>query len=390
MDEILASIRRIIESGDETVIATKAPDLEPLHGEPANTAGNAAELAADAVVWRAETPSRSEDVSVGSGAAGDEAARLPGAGSAESAADRASAPGRPRLGIVPPVKPVDATLATQPDDANDDRPIAGLEADPFAELGGQPDRQTADAAQSEDRLLESGEDSSLSTARLRAVSLASASERRIGSARAAAIPSEVPEPIGEGDHDHFGELSNAIDADRDGGETAELLPDGDQTVDAGDDEDAVGEFDEDEFASELIENASRIGAEPQMEGQPDVGEAVQSEAAFSSAAATAQAAEHDLPAAPEEQAPASRPVGHGGAASAPIHELISQETSTRVAASFDNLARVIREEHLDSIDETVGEILRPMLQEWLDDNLPSLVEKLVREEIERVARGGRR
>ncbi len=28
--------------------------------------------------------------------------------------------------------------------------------------------------------------------------------------------------------------------------------------------------------------------------------------------------------------------------------------------------------------------MRPMLQEWLDNNLPTLVEKLVREEIERV------
>ena len=34
--------------------------------------------------------------------------------------------------------------------------------------------------------------------------------------------------------------------------------------------------------------------------------------------------------------------------------------------------------------------LLPMLQEWLDDNLPTLVERLVREEIERVARGPRR
>ena len=31
-----------------------------------------------------------------------------------------------------------------------------------------------------------------------------------------------------------------------------------------------------------------------------------------------------------------------------------------------------------------------LLQEWLDDNLPTLVERLVREEIERVARGPRR
>ena len=392
MDEILASIRRIIESGDETVIATQAPDLEPLHGEPANAAGKAADLAADAVVWRAETPSESEDASVGSGATGDETARPPSAGSAQPAVDGTTAPGRPRLGIVPPVEPVDSMFAEQPGEANDERSPAGLDAglevDPVAELSGLPDRQTAEAAQGEDNLLEAGEDSSLSTARLRAVSLASVSERRIEAVRAGAVPSEASEPIEEGDDDHLGALSNAIVAEGDENEAVDLLPDGGQTVVADDDEDAVGEFDEDEFASELIENASQIASEPQVEGQqPD---AVEAETALSPDAVTTAPAERDKPAAPEAADTASGPSLHGNAASAPIHELISQETGSRVAASFDNLARVIREEHLDSIDETVGEILRPMLQEWLDDNLPSLVEKLVREEIERVARGGRR
>jgi uncharacterized protein len=35
------------------------------------------------------------------------------------------------------------------------------------------------------------------------------------------------------------------------------------------------------------------------------------------------------------------------------------------------------------------DLLRGMLKQWLDDNLPALVESLVREEIERVARRGR-
>jgi hypothetical protein len=35
------------------------------------------------------------------------------------------------------------------------------------------------------------------------------------------------------------------------------------------------------------------------------------------------------------------------------------------------------------------ELLKVMLRQWLDDNLPGLVERLVREEIQRVARTGR-
>ena len=40
------------------------------------------------------------------------------------------------------------------------------------------------------------------------------------------------------------------------------------------------------------------------------------------------------------------------------------------------------------IENLTREMLRPMLKNWLDDNLPSLVERLVRAEIQRVARGG--
>ena len=40
-----------------------------------------------------------------------------------------------------------------------------------------------------------------------------------------------------------------------------------------------------------------------------------------------------------------------------------------------------------TLDDLVQEMLRPMLKNWLDDNLPSMVERLVRAEIERVSRG---
>jgi len=35
------------------------------------------------------------------------------------------------------------------------------------------------------------------------------------------------------------------------------------------------------------------------------------------------------------------------------------------------------------------EMLRPLLKQWLDENLPAMVERLVRVEIERLARGKR-
>ncbi len=67
--------------------------------------------------------------------------------------------------------------------------------------------------------------------------------------------------------------------------------------------------------------------------------------------------------------------------------LTSPETDAAVSASFDTL---VASQFLKSdamIHEAIRELLRPMLKSWLDDNLPILVERLVRAEIERVARG---
>lgn len=73
-----------------------------------------------------------------------------------------------------------------------------------------------------------------------------------------------------------------------------------------------------------------------------------------------------------------------------IASLVSPAVSERVAQSFGALAEAVDAGPRRSFDEIAEDMLRPMLQEWLDDNLPTLVERLVREEIERVARGPRR
>ncbi len=70
--------------------------------------------------------------------------------------------------------------------------------------------------------------------------------------------------------------------------------------------------------------------------------------------------------------------------------LISDEAGAQVARSFGELAAAFDGVQNRSLEDLAQEMLRPMLQEWLDDNLPTLVERLVREEIERVARGPRR
>ncbi|CAK7256038.1 MULTISPECIES: PopZ family protein [unclassified Shinella] len=78
------------------------------------------------------------------------------------------------------------------------------------------------------------------------------------------------------------------------------------------------------------------------------------------------------------------------AAGRDVAAIVSPAVGERVAQSFGALAQALDAGPRRSFDEIAEEMLRPMLQEWLDDNLPTLVERLVREEIERVARGPRR
>ncbi|WHO71740.1 DUF2497 domain-containing protein [Rhizobium sp. BT03] len=70
--------------------------------------------------------------------------------------------------------------------------------------------------------------------------------------------------------------------------------------------------------------------------------------------------------------------------------LLSEGAGLQISRSFEELAAAIDGAERRSLDEIAEDMLRPMLREWLDDNLPMLVERLVREEIERVARGPRR
>ena len=94
----------------------------------------------------------------------------------------------------------------------------------------------------------------------------------------------------------------------------------------------------------------------------------------------------------EVRAPASEQSGgeqsNGGQSGG--GQLVSLQTGEKVAAAFGELDAAIAAGQRRSFDEIAEEMLRPMLTQWLDDNLPTLVERLVREEIERVSRGNRR
>ena len=67
--------------------------------------------------------------------------------------------------------------------------------------------------------------------------------------------------------------------------------------------------------------------------------------------------------------------------------LISANTTAAVNSAFNTLAQTVLVQNGRTLEDLVREMLRPMLKVWLDDNLPGMVERLVRAEIERVSRG---
>ncbi len=70
-------------------------------------------------------------------------------------------------------------------------------------------------------------------------------------------------------------------------------------------------------------------------------------------------------------------------------QLLSDQTSSAVTSAFGQLAHTVLTNNARTLEDLVKDMLKPMLKTWLDDNLPTMVERLVRAEIERVARGGR-
>jgi cell pole-organizing protein PopZ len=67
--------------------------------------------------------------------------------------------------------------------------------------------------------------------------------------------------------------------------------------------------------------------------------------------------------------------------------LLSPEADEAVALSFGALSAGLDVRSAALADSMVREMVRPMLKQWLDENLPPIVERLVRAEIERIARG---
>ena len=84
--------------------------------------------------------------------------------------------------------------------------------------------------------------------------------------------------------------------------------------------------------------------------------------------------------------PAFEPPPFESPAAAPP-QILSRSTVSAVESAFNTLAHTVLSNNARTLEDLVREMLRPMLKSWLDDNLPGLVERIVKAEIERVSRG---
>jgi cell pole-organizing protein PopZ len=64
----------------------------------------------------------------------------------------------------------------------------------------------------------------------------------------------------------------------------------------------------------------------------------------------------------------------------------STELNNAAHSVFNALQRTIVFDNRHTLEDLTREMLRPMLKVWLDENLPTVVERLVRAEIDRVSK----
>jgi len=99
-----------------------------------------------------------------------------------------------------------------------------------------------------------------------------------------------------------------------------------------------------------------------------------------------------MPAPPR---PAPRPVAQAAPmpdptlASDMAEQLLEPATAGAVHGTMARLSAIAAPASSQTIEGMMRELMRPMLKEWLDENLPSLVERVVEKEIARISRGGK-
>jgi cell pole-organizing protein PopZ len=90
---------------------------------------------------------------------------------------------------------------------------------------------------------------------------------------------------------------------------------------------------------------------------------------------------------PEPSVAQAAPLPDPGLSAQIAEQLLEPATQAAVRSSISKLSRVGLGNPSITIEGLVRDMLRPMLKEWLDENLPAVVERMVEKEIARISRG---
>lgn len=130
---------------------------------------------------------------------------------------------------------------------------------------------------------------------------------------------------------------------------------------------------------------SKPGKEAAAQSRPEASLGALMHRQASEQAARALKPDH-TPAAAGRAPTAAQPAPTAAAEESP---LLSPKSGDAISGAFGALAHTILAQNARTLEDVVTEMLQPMLKQWLDDNLPGIVERKVQEEIERVSRGRR-
>ena len=93
-------------------------------------------------------------------------------------------------------------------------------------------------------------------------------------------------------------------------------------------------------------------------------------------------------------AAAASGAGDEPTAEAPEDGLVAREAESAASAAFAAVAETAagldppRDPDGKTVEQMAREVMRPLIKDWLDANLPEIVERLVQREIERLSRRG--
>ncbi len=139
---------------------------------------------------------------------------------------------------------------------------------------------------------------------------------------------------------------------------------------------------------EILASIRRIISEEEQSPAEPVLDLTESAPAAPAAPEPAAVVEDDIVFEAVEPIAAPEPVPAPAAAAVTPETIISPPAASAAAGSMARLAGTLRisEAPGQTIEGVVRELLKPMLKEWLDRNLPAIVEARVEAELERISR----